>query len=156
MKADIQSLRNRLGTVNGVLIDMTEEQNVEVVKRAFEAFGRGDIRTAMQFVTADAEYRSPVTRTTHDVLTWAHPRRGLHEIGQFFSELGAKVAPDPFEILNIFAQGDQVAVEGRNRGMVRSTGKKFVHDWAMIFSLRDGKITRCYHYYDTADILVAF
>jgi ketosteroid isomerase-like protein len=135
---------------------MNEERNVTVVKETFEAFGRGDLPAVMEFVAEEAEYRSPVTRTTDTILTWARPCRGRQEVMQLFVEMGEKVAPEPFVVTNIIAQGDQVAVEGRNKGRVRSTGKRFEHDWAMIFSFKDGKIIRCYHYYDSADILSAF
>ena len=36
------------------------------------------------------------------------------------------------------------------------TEDEITHDWVMVFSLRDGKITRNDHYYDSADILAAF
>jgi len=49
-------------------------------------------------------------------------------VPQFFSEMAAEAAPEPFEVLGIIAEGDRVAVEGRNRGAVRSTGKGFIHD----------------------------
>jgi hypothetical protein len=60
------------------------------------------------------------------------------------------------ETLEFTAQGDRVVVEGRNRGSVRSTGCTYEHDWVMVFTVRGGKIVRHRHYYDTADILVAF
>jgi len=135
---------------------MNEEQNVEIVRRVFEAFGRGDIITAMEYFAEDVDFQSPVVRSRHETLTWARPRHGRREVMQFFSEMAAKVAPEPFEVQDIIAQGDQIAVEGRNKGTVSSTGKRFEHDWVMIISFRNGKITRCYHYYDSADILAAF
>jgi hypothetical protein len=39
---------------------------------------------------------------------------------------------------------------------VKSTGRTYEHDWVMVFTLRKGKIVRFRHYYDTADIVVAF
>jgi uncharacterized protein len=115
---------------------MGESQNVEVVKRLFAAFGRGDIPGAMEFFVEDVDVRSPVTRTTHETITWARPRHGRREVMQFFSEMAAWVAPEPFEVLNIIAQGDLVAVEGRNAGTIRSTGRRFTHDWAWSSRLR--------------------
>ena len=61
----------------------------------------------------------------------------------------------PFEVLEIFASGDRVVVEGRNRGTARATGREFEHDWAMHLTIWDGKITWCYHYYDSADLVPA-
>jgi len=49
-----------------------------------------------------------------------------------------------------------VVIEGRNRGIARITGRTYEHDWVMIFTLCNGKIVRFRHYYDTADVLVAF
>jgi uncharacterized protein len=135
---------------------MGESQNVEVVKRLFAAFGRGDIPGAMEFSVDDVDVRSLVTPTTHETITWARPRHGRREVMQFFSELAAWVAPEPFEVLNIIAQGDLVAVEGRNAGTIRSTGRRFTHDWVMVFSFENGRITRNYHYYDSADLLAGF
>ncbi len=60
------------------------------------------------------------------------------------------------EALEVIAQGDRVIVEGRNRGTVRSTGRDYEHDWVMVFAVLGGKIVRNWHYYDTADVLVAF
>jgi len=135
---------------------MSEEQKERVVRRLFEAFGRGDIPAAMELFGEDVEFRSPVTRTRHDILTWARPRRGRREVLQFFSEMGAEVAPEPFQVLGMISKGDTVVVEGRNSGTVRSTGTRFTHDWVMVFSFRDGKITRNDHYYDSAGLLAAY
>jgi uncharacterized protein len=135
---------------------MGEEQNERVVRRLFEAFGRGDIPAALEFFAEDVEFRSPVTRTGHDILPWARPRRGRREVLQFFSEMGAEVAPEPFQVLSMISKGDTVVVEGRNIGTVRSTGKGFTHDWVMVFTFRDGKITRNDHYYDSADLMAAY
>ncbi|WP_317064141.1 nuclear transport factor 2 family protein [Methanoculleus caldifontis] len=135
---------------------MGDEQNAETVGRLFEAFGRGDIPGAMEFFAEDVDFRSPVTRIHHQALTWARPRHGREEVRRFFGEMAAEVRPEPFEVLTLVARDDMVAVEGRNRGTVNATGVQFVHDWAMFFSFRDGRIVRCYHYYDTADLLAAF
>jgi len=135
---------------------MSEEQNVRVVKRLFEAFGHGDIPAAMEFFAEDVDFQSPVARTRHETLPWARPRRGRREVMQFFAEMAAEITPEPFEIRDIMAKWDKVVVEGRNRGTVRRTGKRFIHDWVMVFSFRNGKITRNDHYYDSADLLAAY
>jgi ketosteroid isomerase-like protein len=131
-------------------------RNEAVVRRLFDAFGRGDIPAAMELFAEDVVFRSPVTHTRHETLGWARPRRGRREVLQFFSELAGAVAPEPFEVLGMISKGDTVVVEGRNSGTVRSTGTRFTHDWVMVFSLRDGKITRNDHYYDSADLLAAY
>jgi len=132
------------------------EKNVDIIKRMFEAFGRGDIPAVLGMFSEDIEFQSPVTRVEHVEISWSHPRRGREQVAQYFKELAEKVQPEPFEVLGTIAQGDKVVVEGRNRGRVKSTGRTYEHDWVMIFTLREGKITSFRHYYDTADVSAAF
>ena len=135
---------------------MSEKENVDVIKRMFEAFGRGDIPTVLGMLADDVKFQSPVTRVEHVEISWSRPRKGREEVAQFFKELTEKVQPEPFEVLETTAQGDKVVVEGRNKGSVRFTGRTYEHDWVMTFTLRNGKITSLQHYYDTADVSIAF
>ena len=135
---------------------MNEEENVEFVKQGFAALEKGDIPALLDMLAEDVDWQSPVTRTEHVEITWAQQRRGREQVAQFFKELGEAVQPENFEFLEITAQDDRVVVEGRNQGSVRSTGRTYEHEWVMVFTIRDGKITRCRHYYDTADVAVAF
>ena len=49
----------------------------------------------------------------------------------------------------------RVFVEGYNSGIMLPTGRPYEHDWVMELTIRDGKIVRHRHYYDTNDLLVA-
>jgi ketosteroid isomerase-like protein len=35
------------------------------------------------------------------------------------------------------------------------TGERYVHDWVMVFTIRDGKVVRFRHFYDPGDIAAA-
>ena len=133
-----------------------EEKNVQFIKEHFAAFGRGDVESAVSMVAGNVDWQSPVSRTQPEEITWAAPRHNQEEVKQFFRELASKVQPEGFEIIGFIAQGDQVVVEGRNRGQVKSTGKSYEHDWIMVFTILEGKIVRHRHYYDTADVVAAF
>jgi len=135
---------------------MSEHSNIEIIKEHFSAFGRGDIQTALSVIAEDVDWQSPVSNTKPNEITWAKSCHNPNEVRQFFLELGEKVQPEKFEIIGIIAQGDNVVVEGRNKGKIRSTGKSYEHDWIMLFTIRDDKIVRHRHYYDTADIVAAF
>jgi steroid delta-isomerase-like uncharacterized protein len=135
---------------------MSEKENVKLVKQMFEAFGRRDIPAVLNTLAQDVEWQSPVTRTQPDEISWSKPRHGREEVAAFFKDLGEKVQPDKMEPLEFTAQADRVVVEGKNRGIVRSNGKAYEHDWVMVFTLRQGKIASMRHYYDTTDIRVAF
>ncbi len=135
---------------------MSREENVQLVKQMFDAFGRGDIKAALETFAEDVDFQSPVTRNAPAEISWAKPRHNRAEVGQFFKELFEKVAPEKLELTAFTAEGDRVVVEGWNRGTVRSSGRRYEHDWVMVFTVVGGKIVRYRHYYDTADIMVAF
>jgi len=50
------------------------------------------------------------------------------------------------------AAGDRVVVQGRIHNTARATGRRYQHQWVMVFTIRDRKIARFRHYYDPADI----
>jgi len=135
---------------------MSEKENVQVVQEMYAAFGQKYMPAVLDTLSDDVDWQSPVTRTQPDEISWSKPRKGREEVGLFFKEMAEKVHPDKLEPLEITAQGDRVVVEGKNRGTVRSTGKPYEHDWVMIFTVRQGKIVRMRHYYDSIDIRVAF
>jgi steroid delta-isomerase-like uncharacterized protein len=135
---------------------MKEQENVQVVQKMFEGFGQRDLPAVLDTLAEDAYWQSPVTRAVSKQISWARPRHGREQVATFFKELFEKVQPERLEPLQFTAQDDRVIVEGKNRGTVKSTGKNYEHDWVMVFTLVDGKILKFKHYYDTADILVAF
>jgi hypothetical protein len=137
-------------------IVMGEQENVQAVQQMYAAFGRGDLPAVLEMLAEDVDWQSPVSRTEPEELSWARPRHSREEVAIYFKELLEKVQPEQMETLDFTAQGDRVIVEGRNRGTVKSTGRTYEHDWVMVFTLRKGKIVRFRHYYDTADIVVAF
>ena len=134
---------------------MNIQENVLLIQELFEAFGRGDILSALNLLADDVDWQSPVTRAPHEEIPWAVPRHGRQEVAQFFQEMGDKTHPEKFEITGFTAQDNRVVVEGSNKGKIRATGQNYEHDWVMVFTIREGKIIRHRHYYDTADILLA-
>lgn len=135
---------------------MSEQENIRVVQRLLFAGSQGDMGTVVEALDNNVKWESPVTRTEHKGITWNRPRHGPRETMEFFQELHEKAAVEPFYDLKITAQGDRVVIEGKNRGIARSTGKDYEHDWVMVFVVRNGKIAEHRHYYDTADIETAF
>jgi ketosteroid isomerase-like protein len=135
---------------------MNEQENVQVVQQMFAGFGQGNLPAILDTLGKDVYWQSPVTRTVSREISWARPRHSREQVATFFKELFEGVQPERLETLHFTAQGDRVIVEGKNRGTVRSTGKNYEHDWVMVFTVVDGKIVKFQHYYDTADILVAF
>ncbi len=133
---------------------MSAEDNLEVVKGLFAAFGRGDLEAVIEAHAEDTDSQAPVTRTKC-ALPWAGSRYGREEVRDYFRQIVQTVRPEPFEDVVFTASGDRVVVEGHNKGTVLTTGKTYEHDWVMIFTIRDGLIVRFRMYYDPADIEVA-
>ena len=135
---------------------MGEQDNVKIVQQHFAFFGQGNLPAALDMFAEDVDFLSPVTRNAPPEISWAKPRNNRGEVAAFFKELSEKVQVDQMETFWFTSQGDRVIVEGRNRGTVKSTGRSYEHDWVMVFTLHEGKITRSRHYYDTAEISAAF
>ena len=133
---------------------MSAEDNVEMIERLFQAFGRGDAGTILAALTDDVDWQGPVSGQA-DTLPWAGRRRGRDQVADYFRQFGATSEWHPMEDVVYTASGDRVVVEGRNRNTARATGQPYEHQWVMVFTITDGRIARFRHYYDPADITVA-
>ncbi len=132
------------------------ERNIRIVKDLFDAYSREDVSTIMSLLSEKVDWQSPATRTVVKETPWSKPRHSPAEVSVFFSEIMNKLKIDDMFYSNIIADGDTVLVEGTTRGSAIATGCFFKSDWTMSFTLRDGKIVRFRHYYDTAEIVAAF
>ena len=128
----------------------SEQDNVQVVKQVYTAFGRGDMPAILEMLTDDVEWSVP---GSPEVLPWAGQRRGREQVGQSFQALGGTLTHEAFEPQEFIAQADTVVVLGTER--VRARGRVVDADWAMVFTIRDGKIARYRDYHDTAPIQAA-
>ena len=132
-----------------------EQENIKLIREMFAAFDRGDIPFVLDMVDDDADWQSPVIGAVSEQIPWARIRRGKAEVAGFFREINEHMQIEKMEAGAYTAQGDRVVVEGKNRGTIRANGRSYEHDWIMVFTLRQGKIARMRHYYDTADLLAA-
>jgi ketosteroid isomerase-like protein len=135
---------------------MNEQENILTVRRMFAALGEGELQSLLDMFAENVDFQSPVSRTKPSEISWAKSRNRREEVGAYFIELLAKVQPERLEPLEFIAQGENVVVEGKNRGTVRSTGKTYEHDWVMVIAFHNGKIIKFKHYYDTSDVVAAF
>jgi len=126
---------------------------IEFVRSLFDAFGRGDIDFVIDAHDPEVVSEAPVSR--HATLPWAGVRHGRDEVIEYFREMAATVQPGGFRDLVFTASDDRVVVQGRNTGTVLATEKMYDHEWVMVFTIRDDKITRFRHFYDPADIEAA-
>ncbi|HEV8318167.1 MAG TPA: nuclear transport factor 2 family protein [Vicinamibacterales bacterium] len=133
---------------------MSEARNTQLVKDAYAAFLRGDIAAILAVVDEAVQWQGVIG--TEGVLPQAGLRQGRGAVGEFFSQVDATVAFDEFAPSEFIAQGDQVAVVGSYRGRVKPTGQRFDSAWAMVFTIRDGRITRFREFTDSAQLVRAY
>ena len=131
---------------------MSEQDNVRLVQEGYADFSRGDIATLLGKFAADIEWVEPGVK--HNPLTGTY--KGHSGVTEFFKRLSELTELTMFEPLEFIAQGDKVVVLGREAGRVKSTGRTFEANWAMAFTVRNGKVTRFQEYTDTANIEAAF
>lgn len=77
---------------------------------------------------------------------------GLEGAKQFFGKFGEILEPNDFHIEATFGDTEHAALYGTLRHQVRSTGKEFVSDWALVGRIKDGRIT-LYHFYEDTEAL---
>jgi len=131
-------------------------KNVTIVKNLFSAINSKDIPAIMSCLDESIDWQSPATGTTVKEIPWSKPRHGLNEVSAFFKEVQDKLDLDEMSCTTLIADGDNVMAEGSARGCVCGTGCSYSVNWAMVFTLRNGKIVRFRNYYDPANIAAAF
>jgi uncharacterized protein len=131
---------------------MSEQENKKVVQAILESFGRGDIVGLLGNVAEDVVWSAPGASS----VPYYGERRGHAGVKDFFNQLGSNVTFESFEPGEFVAEGDKVVVLGRERGRVSATGKTFDNDWALVFTVRDGKVTNFFLYENTSALAEAF
>jgi hypothetical protein len=131
---------------------MNQQQALQVAKDSFAAVGRGDIPGLLTTLTDDVEWVVPgpsiVPMTGH--------HRGKEGVSRYYALLKEKLDVLQFEPREFYTQGDTVTVLGFFRGRVKATDRVYESEWALVYTVRDGKIARCREYYDTAAQVAAF
>lgn len=126
------------------------------VNRLYEAFGKGDIPTIIDFISEDVHWENWADNTAQNAgVPWMQPQKGKQGVIDFFNIVGGLEIKD-FELLSIMANETQVAAEIKFEARVPSTGKSYrdeeIHLWKFN---EDGKIIGLRHYADTAKLIAA-
>jgi ketosteroid isomerase-like protein len=132
---------------------MSEQDNVKVVKQAYEAFKRGDIQGVLNTMSDDIDFFTP---GPSDVVPTAGRRHGREQVAKFFSTLESTEEIQQFEPQEYIAQGDKVVVTGKIRARIKPTGKTVESDWVHVHGFRGGKIASCKEFMDTAAAVEAY
>jgi ketosteroid isomerase-like protein len=133
---------------------MSEAQNTKVVQDAYAAFLRSDVDTLLGLMTDDVQWEPVLGAGPH--VPFAGPRAGKPKVGEFFQLVAGNLDFEQFEPREFIAQDDKVVTLGHYRAVTRTTGKRFESDFAMVFTLRDGKVSRFQEFTDSAGINASF
>ena len=128
---------------------MADNQNVAVVQRAYDAFGRGDIAGLLALLDENIPWETPGPSD----LPTAGKRRGHQAVAEFFQTIGAVGDILQFEPTTIVAQDDIVVVLGRETNRVKATGNTVDFEWVHVFTVRDGRIVAFKEYGDVSAIV---
>jgi ketosteroid isomerase-like protein len=133
---------------------MSENANVEVVRNAYDAFQRGDIEGVLRLVDDHVDWHG--VKGAEGVAPHGGARKGRAAVADFFAQLGASTEFTRFEPREFIAQGDQVVVIGEYAANIKPTARTVASDWAMVFTVRDGRIVRFREWTDSAQLVRAY
>ncbi len=115
---------------------MSEQQNLEMVREVYAAFGRGDIDGILARLDPQVSWRTPGPPD----LPTAGLRHGVAAVREFFGVLMNTLDIQEFKPSDFLAQGDKVVVLGTSREGPKGTGRIVDFRWVHVFTIRDGKI----------------
>jgi ketosteroid isomerase-like protein len=127
------------------------QENVEVVRRAFEAGARGDVDSAAEFWDPDI-----VWRAAEGAIDDVGEMHGLAAVRRYFQE-----GLDTFDDLSLVAEelrdvgDDRVLSIQRLKGRAKLSGIEIELRYASVNTVRDGKIVRVREYLSVEDALKA-
>lgn len=117
-----------------------------LVKQAYDAFGRKDIPAILELVADEVDWEFVCSPT----LPYAGRRRNKKGVEEFFVAIPQADDMHAFEPREFIEAGEHVTVLGWERSTALDTGKQFESEWAHVFTVRNGKITRYRGFINTA------
>jgi ketosteroid isomerase-like protein len=127
------------------------EENVEIVRRGYEAYARGDLEELMEITDPGVEWIPAIAP-----LLGVEPVRGIDGLRRFLTE-DVPAGFDDFEArpLSMEDLGDAVLVHSRYAGRGRASGVPVSLEAFTLIVLRDGKTVSLRDYETKAEALEA-
>jgi ketosteroid isomerase-like protein len=130
---------------------MGEQPNIELVKRFYDAYIKGEKDLLLSYMADDIEWDIPEMNG----LRFSGKRRGRAEVAEFFGMVAQVQQLRSFEPQEFFADADRVVVLGHHEWTVNASGAAFDSDWVHIFTVRDGRIAAFRQSMDTLKVVQA-
>ena len=113
------------------------QENVEIVRRAFEASARGDSEGVLALYDPDVEWDASRTQPG-----FADVYRGHEGLSRFFREWREAWDSDEYEYDELIDVGDAVISIATQRGRGQTSGLQIARPLVGVWTIRDGKIVR--------------
>jgi uncharacterized protein len=128
------------------LKEKTMADNVALVEKAYEAFGRGDVETVLGLFSENIEWYEAENSPFWPGRAFHGPQEVVEGV---FARLGADTKDFRITISRILGCGETVLVQGRYSGSWAATGTSFDLQMAHIWDFEGGKTVRWQQCTDT-------
>jgi hypothetical protein len=124
---------------------MYTQENIKIVQKLYEAFGRRDIPAILEMLSEDVEWGEPENPFNPAGGTrYGHP--GFMEWINIGREAEDILILEPRKFLS---DQDSVAVYGHMKCLAKPTGKTYESDFVHLVTIKDGKIIKFQEFFDT-------
>jgi ketosteroid isomerase-like protein len=124
------------------------EQDVELVRRVFDAINRRDVQTMLDAYHPDADMSTLTSELVHGKAYRGHT--GIREYFSSFADVWEELRLEPEEIRDL---GGRILVVGRWSSRGKGSGADVESPAAWIFAVRDGRIVFSRAYRDAEEAL---
>jgi ketosteroid isomerase-like protein len=131
---------------------MAEQENVALVQKILEAFGRGDVQTILESCSADCEFYSPGPA----VIPYSGRKHGQTGMQEYFSALIGTQSDADLSIERVLAQGDMVVAIGQYHAKVKATNWPIHSPVVLTWQIAGGKVIKYSVLSDTASIAASY
>ena len=131
---------------------MSEQQNLDVVRSLYAAFGRGDLDAILAPLDPDVSWRTPGAPD----LPTAGLRHGVPAVREFFGLLLNTLDIADFQPHDFLAAGDKVVVLGTSREGPKGSGRLVDFRWVHVFTFRNGKVVAFEEPADVSELAAEF
>jgi ketosteroid isomerase-like protein len=126
------------------------EENVEIVRRGFEAINRGDIEGAVSYADPDSELHSAIVGSAE-----GNVYRGHDGLRQWFAEVMESFEELRTELTEFRDLGDRVVAFGHIHARGRESGLELDAVTGWVVTVRNGKVLRAEGYLSYVEALEA-
>jgi hypothetical protein len=127
-------------------------QSKELVKHLYDAFANGDVATVLGAFDPAIEWREAEGYRYADRNPYVGPQAIAEGV---FQRLGTDLDDFSIAVQNMIESGDTVVTQGRYSGTVKETGTPIDAQFAHVWEVKNGRVTRLQQYTDTGQWNIA-